>query len=538
MVLGLRARSQPGQPDLTLPAEQTPAVVGRASSCPVRVADPSVSREHALIDFRGGRWVVVDRGSRHGTFVNGVRLTPEVTTEITPGDSIAFGPCVFVVAGRTGRDRRLSTSDDRAETNATVRSFPVAPQVSLDSMRLALLLDAAETFSNVTDEGDLANTVCEVLTRGTGLPRAILLRPGTNEGEFEILGSAGCEAGETPTISRSLLRAACSGQVASLDRLPDLAGAVSAVNLGLRAAIGVPVTIGGTVDAVLYLDARGRESAAHEDSTTFASAVARLCALAFGGLRRTELERRQGDLVRELNAARDVQTRLLPAPEGAHGRVRYAIRAVPGRFVAGDFVTVAPLADERVAFVIGDVAGKGAGPGLLMASILSFIHGEFSAGRIDIERLADNLNRYVAQRAHPSEFATMWMGLLEPRDGKVSYIDAGHGYALLARAGARAEPIVCEGAMPLGVVPDQQFVSETITINPGDRIVLYSDGVAEQRNAEGEMFQAIRAAEAVAGPATPAKPDAERLLEALTRFAPSGGFADDVTVASIELLTE
>lgn len=532
----LRSRNHTEHEDIKVPADQTPVSIGRAASCTVRLVDPSVSREHALIDFRAGRWVVLDRASRHGTFVNAVALPPDTPTEITRGDTIAFGPCVFIVGDGTSRERRLSTSDERADANSMLRSHPATEHTSLDRMRLALLLDAAESITRAPDEPALASVVCEVLTRGTGLPRALLLRPGADD-EIDIIGSAGCSEHDTPAISRSLLRAAMNGEVVSLDRLPALAEAVSAVHLGIRSAMGVPVSIGGAVDCVLYLDARGRESSAHDDSATFASAVSRLCSLGLAGLRRAELERRQGDLIRELGAARDVQQRLLPAPSGAFGPLRYAIRSVPGRFVAGDFVTVAPLDGDRLAVVIGDVAGKGAGPGLLMASIISFIHGEFSAGRTEIARLAQNLNRYISQRAHPSEFATMWLGLVEPSERRIRFIDSGHGYALVARAGGMPVPVPSEGFLPLGVDPDQKFSDESIPFDPGDRLVLYSDGVAEQRNPEGQMFKAERAADAVRQSPNPCD-DAQRLLDALTAFAAGTAFADDVTVASIELAAE
>lgn len=533
----LRPRGITTLDPIVLRPEEAPASLGRATGATARIPDASVSRDHALLDCRGGRWIVTDRSSRHGTFVNSVRLEPGVPTDLTPGDTISFGPCLYAVGDETSRDRRLSTCDDPKEGNARVRSIAQTTPISLDSMRLALLLDAAESFAAATDEHALARSACAVLRRGVGFPRAYMLRPADGEDEYDIIGGED----EPPStrgvdgyrLSRTLLRSAMGGQTVSLEQQPDLALAVSAVNLDIRAAMCVPVFIGAGVDCVIYLDARGAERAAHDDAPAFAGAVARLCGLALASLRRADLERRQNDLLRELSTARDVQRRLLPAPSGRIGAMRYAVRATPGRFVAGDFFSIAPLEGGRAAVLIGDVAGKGAGPGLLMASLQAFIQGELSAGREEPDVLTAAANRFIAARALPHEFSTMWLAVIDPAQRRLSYVDAGHGFAALSRAGAPPTALEGHGAMPLGVDTDQTFLVNTIPFEPGDQLLLFSDGVVEQRDPDGAQFTFARALESADNHADP---DAhlDHIIERLTAFAGCPEFADDVTVAVVQ----
>ncbi len=539
-----------------------PVVLGRSSESDIPLGDETqtLSRRHAEISCNGNRWMVRDLSSRHGTSVNGVRLAADEPIEIQTGDLVRLGPWSFIVhiaapnllgSGATS----IATNNDPALA-AKVEQIPERELSIRAQAKLDLLLESAGAIASAPSEKLMAETALDVILRGTGFPRGAFVRPLEAAGEVQLI-AARDPSGPTTTLafglSRSLLKAAGEGRVVRLDAgqkssTPDYGQSI--MSLGIHSALCAPVMFGGQLVALIYLDARGAERQVQSDAAAFCSAVARLAGLSLSNLKRAELETRQKAVQVELHAAREAQRLILPPPErtfGASGgrQFRYAMHSRPGRFVSGDLFDVFPLDGGKLGVFLGDVAGKGAGAAVLMAAAQSHLHAILMR-TADPQEAVMVLNAYLDGRCPSGSFVTLFAAVIDPLEGNgvIKFCDAGHGY-WLTRCGSLA-PVRHEssGGPPVGVVPGFEYSSESIAFTKNSRLILYSDGVHEQRLPTGEEFGFARTVEALARGTDPHS-DVDSLLSALTHAtAPdfsrpntSGdiAFADDVTIASIEL---
>lgn len=578
----------PPIPSLTIDPAQ-PVVLGRASTCQVLLADESVSRRHAQIHRTDGRWFITDLGSRHGTHVNAIQLPANGGAPLQVNDLVGLGPWTFRV--RLGEQTHAShiTTDDRLMGAERVERVHERELAAITHNRLNLLMKYAAEIAGVSDEATLAREVVSAAVEGTGFPRAAILRDvgvpaapteqGSVEGPqmIEIIcergpqefvqgpqqGDAGSEPRGISKFSTSLIRAARTGEIAILTADSPMQGGASVISLGIRTAMCAPIAIGGAINLFLYLDARQGESGGargvmggfgaggpggvQKDAAAFCQALAKMFGLAIGNIRRKELEERQAQLERELDAAREAQALILPPQEGGIRGVRYAMRMKSGRYVAGDLFDVVDLDEDRpanspptgrVAVFLGDVAGKGIGAAILMATAQTHLNTSLRVLK-DPALAISEVNRYVCSHASRGRFISLWLGVFDPATGDVWYVDAGHGHWLVASGGAEGKPahvrhIESEGGLLLGVDRDYPYVAEHMKLAPGDRVVIFSDGVVEQPCPEGDMFGMNMTIEALQ-PSTDCAMDVSALFDAVFAFAQTDSLKDDTTVASVRI---
>jgi sigma-B regulation protein RsbU (phosphoserine phosphatase) len=312
------------------------------------------------------------------------------------------------------------------------------------------------------------------------------------------------------------------------------------MDMGIQAALCVPVRLAGEVDAVLYLDSRRGERTADAAGTGYCEAVARACGWALANLRRADLDRRQAAQEREMTLAREAQRVLLAPESGECGPIRFAGRVRPGLSVAGDLFDVMPLPGGRAAVCIGDVSGHGLGPGIVMAMTQANLHAHLALSG-DPARALSEVNRFVCGRVEAGRFISLWLGVIGA-DGTVAYVDAGHGHVRIVRAPLSVEPNgrdrievpPARGDIPLGIDPDRRYTAEHLHLGPRDRLVLYSDGIVEQRDSFGQEFGIARLEAAVQASDGPGA-DVQAVFEALDRFTRGAAPTDDATAASIAL---
>ena len=188
---------------------------------------------------------------------------------------------------------------------------------------------------------------------------------------------------------------------------------------------------------------------------------------------------------RELQLARDLQSRLLPPPEIAGEGYRVAARNLAARVVAGDFYDVFRLADGAVGLTVADVAGKGMAASLIMASAKARLP-LLAADRPAAETLRE-LNRTLAAELSPREFVALAFIRYDPERGTATLVNAGLPDPYLLRAGEPPLPLAVPGPrLPLGARREVLYESLEIPLQPGDRILMLTDGLAEAPTSEGE----------------------------------------------------
>jgi sigma-B regulation protein RsbU (phosphoserine phosphatase) len=309
----------------------------------------------------------------------------------------------------------------------------------------------------------------------------------------------------------------------------------SIAEMRIHSAMCAPIYLGEAVEGFLYLDSRGDAGSVNPEAGGFCEAVAQAYGLAVANLKRADLQRRHSRLQVDLDQAREAQQLSMPPCEGDLGFLRYAMRTEPGQFVAGDLFNIIQLPSGAVAFCLGDVAGHGVASALVMSAMQAHLHAQIEVTS-DVRAAVGSVNRYLAERSAAGRFASLWVGILEP-GGKLSYVDAGHGHWLLQRAGAGPYRFKGRSGIPVGISPDIAYDAEVVQLQRGDRLILYSDGIVEQRSAEGQQFGSERLTAAIgqaAGEKGALVEMIERVFSAVVNHAGAPGFDDDTSAAVIE----
>ena len=528
------------------PRQQT---IGRRSTNVLVLDHPEVSKDHAALNYResSGRegWSIFDLGSRHGTRVNGVALSPQRECPVTAGDLIEISPWTFCVMDQSGSSTdgsRVNTVDDTIASGSTVTSIRAEGGRELAQERLHLLLHCAEALQRARDEKTLAEIVLNAVVAGTGYTNAAVTRPMTPDGAIELIvahGEIGADT-TTPRISRSLIKAASHGMPVQLTgSSQSIRLAVSIAEFGIQEAICVPLMIESTVAGFLYLDNRSRGDAgtiAGHEASSFALGIARLASMAWSNLMRMELERRYARMEGELSAAARAQQLILPRRQGCCGTISYIGECRPGRVISGDFFDVFALPDGRVAVTIGDVAGKGIAASVVMTTAQGFMHGALRQDG-DLARAITELSKYVNERCDAHMFVTMWAGIFDITANTLTYTDAGHGYVWMVHADGRLNVLDDAGGPPIAALLQATPQTVTVPLETGGRLLLVSDGIIEQPASSNHVaprneFGKSRVEASIASIHSSAD-EVAALFNAVTQHARTAELADDATVVVV-----
>ncbi|HTU99740.1 MAG TPA: PP2C family protein-serine/threonine phosphatase, partial [Luteitalea sp.] len=192
-------------------------------------------------------------------------------------------------------------------------------------------------------------------------------------------------------------------------------------------------------------------------------------------------------LKHELNVARDIQRAMLPAGTLTVGSLQAHGDTQPANTVGGDFFDILPRVDGQVLVILGDVAGKGTPAALMMALFLAMTRTLLDESLPPAE-LALRLNEQLMRHAPRSRFITAFIALVDPKTGRVRYVNAGQNPPMVRRASGRLEWLAPTG-MALGLSRKAAFTEATLTLAPGDLLMAYSDGITEAESPAGAAFE-------------------------------------------------
>ena len=234
-------------------------------------------------------------------------------------------------------------------------------------------------------------------------------------------------------------------------------------------------------------------------------------------------------LKNDLEIARDIQYAMLPQAKYESPTFEAFGLTRPANTVGGDFYDVLPLPDGRVVVTIGDVAGKGSPAALLMALLLAMFRTLVDEG-LEAAVLADRLNVQVCRHSPASRFITLFFAACDPVSGRVVYINAGHMPALLRRRDGTFEHLT-GGGIALGMFDHSKYEAHEARMEPGDTLVLYSDGVTEAEDHHGQPFEESGLERVIDAHASKSPTDlACTILGVVEAHAQETYLADDLTV--------
>lgn len=513
----------------TVTLDRPTFTIGRRSAADLQVSGRDASREHAEIARSNGVYVIRDCGSRFGTYVNGERITERT---LQHGDRIHLGQ---------GADIELVF----ASGAVSISGLRDAATDASDFQQMAAILNGIRALGSGRVLDEVLTLVLDSALDVTRADRGvIMLARADGELECKVARARGrvTLAQTSVTGSHKIPREVfATGQTRIVGDLMDgdLAGAhMGTIAVGIRHVLCVPLTVsaqtGGSVRAaahqtigVLYLDGRERGTLLSPTTRSSLEAFATQAALAIESARLYGESAEKARIDRDLRVAGDIQRALLPEPAYESAVCDLAASSVPCRTVGGDFFDYLDLPDGAFGFALGDVAGKGPPAALLAATVQSnFIaHAPVAADPADTMA---RVNRALLRRAIEARFATMFYGALSP-DGSLRGCNAGQDPPLVVRVNGEIDWLEAGGPV-LGLLSVATYEFETVALNPGDLVVICSDGVSEARNAAGDEFGRDRLLAAMS-PMHGSTPERvlEALLSAVRGFAAGAPPADDIT---------
>ena len=511
-----------------IPLDKPAFTIGRRAGNDLHLMGSDVSRDHAEIAQAEGRFVVRDRGSRYGTFVNGAQVTEQ---PLAHGDRIQLGRAgdaelVFLVGDGVASMERQPPSavGDLRQVAALLEGLRALGSGRVLDEVLALVLDSAIAMTGAERGFIMLASESGELEMKLARARGRVTLPGTRFETSRKIPEEVFATGEDKIVADLL-----DGDLANVH--------MGTVALGIRHVLCTPLRLVRYVDradasseekriGVLYLDSREKGTLLSRATRTALETLAVEAAVAIENARLYRDSMEKARFEQELRIASQIQQALLPAPRRHAGFFDAMGASVPCREIGGDFFDYVELADGRFGFALGDVAGKGA-PAALLTAMLQGIFAAQSFASVDPNETMARINTTLIHRSLESRFATAFFGVLAP-DGTLTYSNAGHNPPLLfGRNGIRR---LEEGGMILGMFDHVWYDQEQLQLERGDVIVVFSDGVSEAMSASGEEFGEERI-RAVIGGDLAAGPDVmvERLFEAVRDFTRGAVQNDDVT---------
>jgi len=555
---GTRAQAAPGPASLVVidphghrtrvPVDPIPFQIGRQPESHLILRDSRVSRAHARIVAEQGHYVLEDCGSRHGTFVNGKRVQRAV---LANSDKIEFGAqdsyqLLFALDGV--ELKRLLEQVGAAEKT------PAPHGVGTNLAKLRAILDLARTLQSSFSIDEVLASVVDTALAITGAERGFLmLRAGEGLETRVARNRKGQHLRDSDLrVPKEVLHRALSHRRELLYMNFDPLGAEdtrpqnSIADLELRSVICVPLvriragladttsvlsTANETV-GVLYMDSRIDAADLAGGNRELLQTLAIEASTVLENARLLQEEQAKQQMEEELRLARTIQQSLLPKTMPVDGWLRASGSSVASREVGGDYFDVSPVNAKCWSAVVADVSGKGVGSALLA----SLLQGALITATDQAPALAhrmERLNRFLLDRTGGEKYATVFHCVLH-QDGRMFYVNAAHCAPIVIGPGPLRVELEASG-MPVGLMEGAEFAIREHDLLPGDKVVIYSDGVTEAQDTQGRFFGKRRLREIVerlAGESCAAIHDA--IHEAVVGFTEGALQSDDITVLVLE----
>lgn len=513
-----------------VPLEKPVFSIGRRSGNDLQLVGSDVSRDHAEITLESDQHIIHDRGSRYGTFVNSEQVTDK---PLVHGDLIRLGrsggaEMVFLL-----EDEALSGSVDRHTTSA------------VDDLRqIGALLEGLRALGSGRVLDEVLALVMDSAIEVTGAERGfIMLANAQNELDFKLARGRGRVTlpGKSFETSRKIPEEVFStGEERVVADLfdPGTAGDHnSTVVLGIRNVLCTPLRLVRYLDradmpneekriGVLYLDSREKGAVLSRAARTALETLATEAAVAIENARLYRETLDKAKLEQDMRIAADIQRALLPEPQRIGSFFEAVGASLPCRSIGGDFFDYVDLPSGEFGFAVGDVAGKGAPAALLTAVIQGVFSSQAYSGMGPAVTLS-RVNQALIRRSIESRFATAFYAVVS-KDGKLLYCNAGHNPPLLVRKD-RVERLE-KGGLILGLFEHATFEEDTVSIEAGDILITFSDGVTEAMSASGEEYGEERLLECVQKNRAQSTSDLlDSILASVKAFAIGAVQSDDVT---------
>lgn len=514
-----------------VPLHPLPFSIGRQADNHLVLKDNRASRNHARIVAEHGDYFIEDLNSSNGVYVNGAVISRH---KLASSDRIEFGvqdSYALIFTLDEGEIHKLLDRFSDARTTGSTGELS----------KLRALGEVARTLRNALSTDDVLAAVVDAALAVTGSERGVLL----------------LRRGEDLNIRVARNRSGLSLPSANLDVPFDaiqkaLRNRRSLLSMtldpgsGQRSGVCVPLVrvrprdsqetlVVSAIDetvGLIYLDSGQSAVDLSSGNSELLQTLALEASTVLENARLLEEERDKQRLEEELGIAREIQASLLPRKLPSEGWFRAAGSSIPSHQVGGDYFDVKQMSPDCWSVTVTDVSGKGVSSALLAALLQgAFLASSDGAGQI--EQLMSRLNRFLNERTEGEKYATVFYCTLD-REGLLCWANAGHCKPYLVRTTGQITSLGTTG-MPLGMLDVATYSVEQVQLQPGDKVVAYSDGLSEAENIKGQFFDLDRMKKVIVAHAqsgcSALHTDLMAAVDAFTEGAVQG---DDITAVVIE----
>ena len=521
-----------------------PFRIGRQAGNELTLRDSRISRQQAQITADNGTFVLEDLGSRHGTFVNGEKV---LRCELKPKDRIDFGMADSYKLVYIGDSATIEELVERVEAPAPTEAG------SRELYHLGVLLEVARTLGSGLSLEDVLTSVVDAAIQVTRTERGLLLLANP-AGELQMIVARDAQhttlRPEQLQVSQSVVKRVASSRreliVTDTGTETGMNAQESVARLELHTIVAIPIdklpmieTLDATISTrqgellgVLYLDSHASSSAFTDLDRQVLRTLAREAATVVENVRLFAAARAKTRLDHEIEIASQIQRQLLPKTMPNSPELSVAGATLSCHAVGGDCFDVIHLGGGRYGFFVGDVAGKGISAALL-ATLLQGVFFTTAAMDISLPGVFSRVNEYLCERSAEDRYATVFYGILD-KMGRFEYVNAGHVPPLIRRQSGALEGLGSAN-FPVGMFPDAEYESARVKLDPGDFLVIYTDGVSEANNIHNEMFEEARLRQIMETfNGQTVEELAQTIRDGVKAFTQGAAQSDDITVLAIQ----
>ncbi|MBM3321179.1 MAG: SpoIIE family protein phosphatase [Candidatus Eisenbacteria bacterium] len=357
---------------------------------------------------------------------------------------------------------------------------------------LATLNDLSREIGASLDSGEIMNTIVRRSLRAVGAEQGVvhLVERKSDEDMLKTLVrtrlASSTSAHPAYALDKSLLGWMQIHKKPLLVNDPKTDDRFRGVrwDVSVQSLLAVPLLVKGELTGVLTVYNKKEPGGFTVDDQRLLAILAAQSAQVVENARLYEEEKALLRMRQEVRFATEIQERLLPKEAPRLAGYDIAGRSLPAMDVGGDYFDFIPIDTARLAFCLGDVTGKGLPAALLMANLQATIRGQALVDCAPSECMRRS-NRLLFHSTDPVKFATLFYGVLDSAEHRLSYCCAGHDYPFFFR-GEEGPLRLAKGGMMLGALEDSAYEGDTIPLAPGDLFVAYSDGITEAMDASGD----------------------------------------------------
>jgi len=539
-----------GMPE-KVPLNRLRTTIGRSARSDVCIPDAFASRLHAEIRQEGDGYWLQDLGSANGTRYNGVVV--KMPVPLSTGGEVQIGETRIVFddekAKLSGGMTLITDGTEALDPSKTIafshRKSPTTEfldgQFSSRTDLLQLISKVGVALLSARGLDETLDQVASLVFEAVPAERVVIMLGDETSAEGMEIKVARLRGKEDPieevrisrTVMDEVLKNGKSVLTADAQHDPKFFSQTMALQ-GIRSVLAVPLSVDErTIFGLIYADSPTYEATFTEEHLNILTTLASVASIRVENASLIDARLQRERMERELELATEIQQTFQPSSPPIIEGYEFQGISFSCYEIGGDYYDFVPRHDGRMLVALGDVSGKGTAAALLMSSLHAAIHAQVSA-KTPLDEAITSVNKYLAQNTPTNRFVTLFAAELHPETGVLRYINAGHNPPLIARADGTVIQLT-SGGFPLGIMENGVREMEETILNPGDALVVYSDGVSEANNLADEEFGMDRLISVVQNnvkaSAAGIRDKVESALSAFTQTAPAN---DDITLVIVK----